>query len=285
MVLASMPRFVANRAAVERRAISRASRPRLGGANRLRSSSRLAESWLRVRSACRTSPSDFPILIAPVTVTEQREWIRQVPATAALQCGGRLPRRTSRANVTSPAACSPASTHTTLFGTIGSRTSCCRMTSPHRPLSKPRLRAALLAVVLAFAWLSPSAAVPPNLVPPGWKHEAGSPNRRVIRFTSPDGRATLTMRDISAGGVSPAAKIGTGPGDQVTYQRRGQSWWVVSGYRGEDIFYRRAGYACGRRRIHLIELIYPRDQKRQFDAVVTSISHRLESYRGVCPKR
>lgn len=147
------------------------------------------------------------------------------------------------------------------------------------------LRAVLVVVAVSPASVSLGATAQPDLVPPGWKHESASSNRRTIRFTSPDGRATLTMRDLGAAGTSPAAVIRPTPEEQVTYQRRGQNWLVLSGYSRDNIFYRRAGYACGHLRIHVIDLIYPRALKRQYDSLVTSISHRLDRYRDVCPKR
>ena len=159
------------------------------------------------------------------------------------------------------------------------------MTSGRTSASALAVCSLLLSAVLAFACASPSAAAPPNLVPRGWKHDVGSSDRRTIHFTSPDGRATLTMWDLRAADASPPAAIARKPGEQVTYQTRGQSWWVLSGYRGDNIFYRRAGFACARHRVHVIELVYPRDQKRQFDALVTAISHRLQNYRDVCSRR
>ena len=165
------------------------------------------------------------------------------------------------------------------------RAGCRGMMSTRLATWRPLLRAALLAVSLSSACLIPAAAAQPDLVPPGWKHETASSNRRTIRFTSPDGRATLTMHDLGSAAASPAAAIQPRAGEQVTYQSRGQSWWVLSGFQGDDIFYRRAGYACGRRRIHVIELIYPREQKLKYDSLVTSMSLRLERYRNVCPKR
>lgn len=170
-------------------------------------------------------------------------------------------------------------------GTRGCLAGCRGMTSGSTSTSAIRVCSLLLSAVLAFAWVSPSAAAPPNLVPRGWKHDAASSDRRTIHFTSPDGRATLTMRDFRATDASPPTAIARKPGEQVTYQTRGRSWWVLSGYRGNNIFYRRADFACARHRVHVIELVYPRDQKRQFDALVTSISHRLESYRDVCSRR
>jgi hypothetical protein len=158
------------------------------------------------------------------------------------------------------------------------------MTLARTSTSKLTTCSAVLAAVLSFASAA-SAAAPPNLVPRGWKHDAISSDRKTIHFNSPDGRASLTMRDLRAANASPPATIAPKAGEQVTYKTRGQNWWVLSGYRGDKIFYRRAGFACKRQRVHVIDLIYPREQKRQFDALVTSISHRLESYRDVCSKR
>jgi serine/threonine-protein kinase len=76
-----------------------------------------------------------------------------------------------------------------------------------------------------------------------------------------------------------------GPDESVTYRQRGRSWTVVSGYRGDQIYYRRANLACGGARWHLIDLNYPASEKRRMDATVTYISRHLGSYRDVCPNR
>ena len=148
------------------------------------------------------------------------------------------------------------------------------------------LCAALIAAAVASAGFAHSAMAQSDLVPRGWTHDTAASNRRTIHFTSPDGHATLTMRDVDTSATpSPAALVQPAAGEQATYRQRGRDWWVVSGYRGDAIFYRRANFACGHRRIHVIDLTYPRAQKRQFDALVTSMSHRLERFRDVCPKR
>lgn len=142
----------------------------------------------------------------------------------------------------------------------------------------------LCTILLALLMPSVCSAASPNFVPRGWKRADPGSNRSKIRFRSPDGSAALTMRDLTSSEQSPAGIIQPKPGEEVTYQTRGQNWWVLSGYRGEDIFYRRASFACDHRRVHVIELVYPRSLKRQFDPIVTSISHQLGSYRDVCPK-
>jgi len=154
------------------------------------------------------------------------------------------------------------------------------MISARTTLRSPTVCAAFLALLLPSVCL----AAPPNFVPLGWKRVNGQSNRSEIQFRSPDGRAALTMRDVATSKNSPIGIIQPRAGEEVTYKTRGQNWWVFSGYRGEDIFYRRAAFACNHHRIHVIELLYPRYQKRQFDSIVTSISHRLQHYREVCPK-
>ena len=140
------------------------------------------------------------------------------------------------------------------------------------------------AVVLALLLPSLCSAAPPDFVPGGWKRDDASSDKSSVQFRSPDGHAALTMRDLVASAGPPSAVIQSRPGEMVTYRTRSQNWWVLSGYRGQDIFYRRAAFACGHRRIHVIELVYPRSEKRRFDPTVTTVSHRLGRFRDICPK-
>jgi hypothetical protein len=140
-----------------------------------------------------------------------------------------------------------------------------------------------LSAALLLSGLTAAFAAPPAIVPPGWRTEPVPGNRMVIRYVSPNGRAVLTLRDLPSG--RPASAILYRDGESVTYRQRGRSWSVVSGYRGDQIYYRRANLACGGQRWHVIELNYPASDKRAMDATVTYISHRLASYRDVCPRR
>lgn len=142
------------------------------------------------------------------------------------------------------------------------------------------------AAGLALAWAASAQAAPadrPAIVPRGWTTEPVPGDRMIIRYVSPDGRAVLTLRDMPLD--RPVSAILRGDGESVTYRQRGRSWAVVSGYRGDEIYYRRANAACDGRRWHVIELTYPARDKRAMDATVTYISHRLDSYRDACPQR
>jgi serine/threonine-protein kinase len=147
-----------------------------------------------------------------------------------------------------------------------------------------RIRKALFAASLALAGASLTAeAAPPPIVPPGWTADRVPGDRMIIRYVSPDGRAVLTLRDMPRDRELSA--LLRGPDESVTYRQRGRSWTVVSGYRGDQIYYRRANLACGGARWHLIDLNYPASEKRRMDATVTYISRHLGSYRDVCPNR
>ena len=128
---------------------------------------------------------------------------------------------------------------------------------------------------------------PPDLMPHGWHTQSIEGRRDVIRYVSPDGQAVLTLHDISRGGASVRGEFATfadqAPGP-ITYKRVADSWFVLSGYRDNKIYYTRVGLACGGRRWHVAELTYPRQQKAMRDAAVAHASHTLHRYRNVCPK-
>ena len=148
-----------------------------------------------------------------------------------------------------------------------------------------RTRCWILAVTAAMAW-SAAAQQPLQLVPHGWQAVEPGEDDNTRRFVSPDGRAVLTLGEADVGQQGAAAEkqaIARQPGEIITYERNERSWLVVSGYRHGEIFYRRANLACGTTRWHLIELRYPRADKRHMDAIVTAISHRLAQFEDVCP--
>jgi hypothetical protein len=125
----------------------------------------------------------------------------------------------------------------------------------------------------------------PVLVPQGWTQEFADRETKTRRFISPDGRASLTTRQANARRIamnSQMDEIASHPGEEITYQRRGSSWIAVSGYRGDQIFYRKSNLACGGRSWHHVELLYPREQKRQMDHTVTYIARGMTKYQDDC---
>ena len=73
-------------------------------------------------------------------------------------------------------------------------------------------------------------------------------------------------------------------GETVIDNTSGRFRIAVSGYRDDQIFYRKSNLACGGTRWHHIELQYPRGEKRRMDATVTVIARGMTLYHDDFPK-
>ena len=123
-----------------------------------------------------------------------------------------------------------------------------------------------------------------SIAPASWKLLPPDPVRHERRFVSPAGDAWLALYARPADRVSTSAYIEavkSAAGERITYQRQGRGWVVVSGYRGDRIFYRKAMLACGNRKWHNLEFEYPAAEKRAFDRFVTRASFALQAYARV----
>jgi len=56
--------------------------------------------------------------------------------------------------------------------------------------------------------------------------------------------------------------------EDVTYQPRGRSWFVLSGYRDDQIYYEKVMFSCGSYVVNIFAIAYPTAQRRLFDPVV-----------------
>jgi len=146
-----------------------------------------------------------------------------------------------------------------------------------------------LAIVLC-AMLSPPASAQdrPNLIPRGWTMAEADAETKTRKFASPDGQASLIVRQIAADRTALGAsldRVAYRNDEQVTYHRRASTWVAVSGYRDGRIFYRKINLACRGTRWHFVELEYPRDMKRAMDATVTHIARGMTFYSDDCGRR
>jgi hypothetical protein len=147
------------------------------------------------------------------------------------------------------------------------------------------MRLLMAAFLIILIGVPAQSETPPNLVPRGWTQELADATTKTRRFRSPDGRSSLTSKQTHADAAhlrSQMEALTMQPGEQITYLRRADTWMVASGYRGTQIFYRKSNLACGGRVWHNIQLLYPREQKRQMDQTVTYISHNVTKYRNDC---
>jgi hypothetical protein len=181
---------------------------------------------------------------------------------------------------------------------------CARKATQTAPGSNPRLKRSCsemsrfaIAIVLTLLSLPAAAQQGQNrndfrvIAPHDWTLlPPDKTNDR--RFVSPRRDAWLSLyashvRGPDASHVrgpvsSHFHRWGVNAGDQVTYQRQGQGWNVVSGYTADNrIFYRKTMLACGGQQWHNLEFEYPASDKTAMDEFVTRASHALKVYRSV----
>jgi hypothetical protein len=63
----------------------------------------------------------------------------------------------------------------------------------------------------------------------------------------------------------------TGGYDEMTYVPRGRTWFVISGYRGDDIYYEKVMFSCAGSVVNIFAITYPRGLRRQYDPVVEKV--------------
>lgn len=111
---------------------------------------------------------------------------------------------------------------------------------------------------------------PANLVAPRPESE----NSGGGKFFSPDGQTELTiyarrnaLRRSARGEMGRAIADWKADGGRLTYYRNASSWFVLSGYLGEDIFYEKTLLRNGV--FHTLIWQYPKIQKKRLDAGVS----------------
>jgi hypothetical protein len=148
------------------------------------------------------------------------------------------------------------------------------------------MKALLLGLVLILGNSSAQAARIGSTVPSYEGHRIASlvPTHWLrseilngTEFVSPDRTARLRLtrfRTIKSKAAHMRSVAFT-PGERITYLRRKPNWIVVSGFKGNRIFYRRANLVCRGQHWHQLSFEYPATQKRNFDRFVTRASHSL----------
>jgi hypothetical protein len=63
----------------------------------------------------------------------------------------------------------------------------------------------------------------------------------------------------------------TGGYDAMTYVPRGRTWFVISGYRGDDIYYEKVMFSCAGSVVNVLAITYPQGLRRQYDSVVEKV--------------
>ena len=114
-------------------------------------------------------------------------------------------------------------------------------------------------------------ANPADMVPPNWQLQPPDPNWKGKRFLSPDGSSWLAVYALPTASEpisSHMQSVAFAKDETPTYLRGEHDWIVVSGTKGDRIFYRKATIACGGKVWHHIAFEYPIALKREMDLFV-----------------
>jgi hypothetical protein len=102
------------------------------------------------------------------------------------------------------------------------------------------------------------------------------------RFTATDGAEVLIFAHLNIDDETPAqheASLRSGDSDygNVTYRAAGRDWLVLSGNRGDAIFYERYVFAKGKDIgvVHALVVTYGRDRKAVYDPIVARMAKSL----------
>jgi hypothetical protein len=116
-------------------------------------------------------------------------------------------------------------------------------------------------------------------VPTDWTADPPPENGDGLRFRSPDQRASITVSGSLQiwDTIDEAMKIYQEPqkGETITYRHREPRALVVSGTRGDTIFYARHILSCRDQIWNSVNLEYPAAEKAVYDALVTRVARSL----------
>ena len=116
-------------------------------------------------------------------------------------------------------------------------------------------------------------------VPAAWKPDPPPANGDGLIFRSPDGHASITV----SGSLHVSDTIEEEmrayqqlePGAKITYRRRGPRSLVVSGTRGDTIFYNKHLLSCRDQVWNNLYVEYPARERTMYDALAARVSRSL----------
>jgi serine/threonine-protein kinase len=118
--------------------------------------------------------------------------------------------------------------------------------------------------------------------PADWTMGPEPENGDGRQFTSPDGRASLTISGILfvlSRAEEFAIRLKPDEGETIAYQQQGRDWIVVSGLKNGRIFYRKSLLTCDV--WNDVSLDYPAADKVKYDAIVAHVAASLKGSRGL----
>ena len=119
---------------------------------------------------------------------------------------------------------------------------------------------------------------PAHIFTPEPEPENGDGNR----FFSIDAEAVLTVwGSYNALDQTPRtyfkwARDEIGVVDNVTYKRIAKDWMVISGFKGDLVYYEKTIFSCNFDRLTSISITYPASRKKDYDGLIGKITKSLD---------
>jgi hypothetical protein len=120
-------------------------------------------------------------------------------------------------------------------------------------------------------------------VPASWTMGPEPADDDGRRFTSPDEHAEITISGMFANVDTDdelASRLEAGEGETIKFKKRQGKWVVVSGTKGDRIFYRKTLLSCGDSIANDLWIEYPAAEKEKHDALVARVAASLRPGRG-----
>lgn len=119
-----------------------------------------------------------------------------------------------------------------------------------------------------------------------FKPQDGIANDDGRAFLSPDGRARLLVgtfensADFTLNGYRDYLIANSYAGAKVDYKRTADKWFVISGTRGDTMFYERVTFTCGGKLVNSWAMLYPVAERRRYDRVVEAVARSYHAGSG-----
>jgi hypothetical protein len=110
-------------------------------------------------------------------------------------------------------------------------------------------------------------------------------NNDGLSFAAADGATlrvwgSLNVMEHDIAGLEKFLRENLDAGERITYRAAGKNWLVLSGTRGERVFYRRHAFSHRNEIVNGFEISYPGNLATSYDPIVARIAKSLRSGRG-----
>ncbi|MFP3921775.1 MAG: hypothetical protein ACLFU3_08735 [Dichotomicrobium sp.] len=113
-----------------------------------------------------------------------------------------------------------------------------------------------------------------------------SPNGDGRAFTTPEGDARIVVFGAHNGERMSLREYRAtlleeyGDYEELTYSPIGDTWFVLSGYSGDTIYYQKVMFSCGGRIINVLSISFPAEDKPQFSPMIEEAEDRFRPGQG-----